>query len=102
MATPASRFYARRDDVPTPELDLKALEDRGGDDWVSRTISVNGIISISNQVFSCGKHRSGHVVDVHVLETILQVWDGNELIKTVPRTTTGEVRKKKAEPHRKN
>ena len=100
MATPASRFYARRDDVPTPALDLAALEDRSGDDWVSRTISVNGIISIYNQVFSCGKHRSGHVVDVHVLETILQVWDGNELIKTVERTTKGEVRKKKAEPHR--
>jgi transposase InsO family protein len=100
MATPASRFYARRDDVPTPPLDLQALADRGGDDWVSRTISVNGIISISNQVFSCGKQRSGHLVDVHVLDTLLQVWDGNELIKTVPRTTKGEVRKKKAEPHR--
>lgn len=100
MATPASRFYARRDDVPMPPLNLQALADRGGDDWISRTISVNGIISVSNQVFSCGKHRSGHLVDVHVLETTLQVWDGNELIKTVPRTTKGEVRKKKAEPHR--
>jgi transposase InsO family protein len=100
MATPASRFYARRDDVPTPPLDLQALADRGGDDWISRTISVNGIISVSNQVFSCGKHRSGHLVDVHVLESTLQVWDGNELIKIVPRTTKGEVRKKKAEPHR--
>jgi transposase InsO family protein len=101
MATPAERFYHRPNNVPVPALDLKALDDRSGDDWVSRTISVNGIISISNQVFSCGKHRSGHLVDVHVLDTLLQVWDGNELIKTVPRTTKGEVRKKKAEPHRK-
>ncbi|MHB2028404.1 MAG: IS481 family transposase [Acidimicrobiales bacterium] len=100
MATPASRFYERRDTVPTPALDLTALEDRSGDDWVARTISVNGIISVSNQVFSCGKHRSGHLVDVHVLDTLLQVWDGNELIKTVERTTKGEVRKKRAEPHR--
>ena len=68
---------------------------------MSRTISVNGIISVSNQVFSCGKHRSGHLVDVHVMDGLLQAWDGNELIKTVPRTTKGEVRKKKAEPHRK-
>jgi transposase InsO family protein len=101
MATPADRFYERRDDIPTPALDLKALEDRSGDDWVSRTISVNGIISVSNQVFSCGKQRSGHLVDVHVLDTLMQVWDGNELIKTVERATKGEVRKKKAEPHRK-
>jgi len=100
MATPATRFYDRRDQTPTPALDLKALEDRSGDDWVARTISVNGIISVSNQVFSCGKQRSGHLVDVHVLDTLLQVWDGNELIKTVPRTTKGEIRKKKAEPHR--
>jgi transposase InsO family protein len=101
MATPAERFHHRPDSVLGPTLDLTALESRSGDDWVSRTISVNGIISISNQVFSCGKHRSGHLVDVHVLDTLLQVWDGNELIKTVPRTTKGEVRKKKAEPHRK-
>lgn len=100
MATPADRFYARRDQLPGLPLDLAALEDRSGDDWVSRTVSVNGIISISNQVFSCGKHRSGHLVDVHVLDTLLQVWDGGELIKTVPRTTKGEVRKKRAEPHR--
>jgi transposase InsO family protein len=101
MATPAERFYAPRENAPGLKLDLTALDDRSGDDWVSRTISVNGIISVSNQVFSCGKHRSGHLVDVHVLDTLLQVWDGNELIKTVPRTTKGEVRKKKAEPHRK-
>jgi hypothetical protein len=101
MATPHTRFYDRRDQGPTPALDLTSLEDRSGDDWVSRTISINGIISLSNQVFSCGKHRSGHLVDVHVLDQLLQVWDGNELIKTVPRTTKGEVRKKRAEPHRK-
>jgi hypothetical protein len=100
MATPADRFYEPRDEIPAPALDLAALDDRSRDDWVSRTISVNGIISISNQVFSCGKQRSGHLVDVHVLDTLLQVWDGNELIKTVPRTTKGEVRKKRAEPHR--
>ena len=100
MATPADRFHERRDDIPAPTLDLAALDDRSGEDWVSRTISVNGIISISNQVFSCGKQRSGHLVDVHVLDTLLQVWDGNELIKTVERTTKGEVRKKRAEPHR--
>lgn len=98
---PVERFQKRGDQIPRPALDLSVMNDRSGDDWVSRTVSINGIISISNQVFSCGKQRSGHLVDVHVLDTLLQVWDGNELIKTVPRTTKGEVRKKRAEPHRK-
>ena len=101
MATPAERFYAPRDRVDGPLLDLSALDDRSGDDWVCRTISINGIISISNQVISVGKHRSGHLVDVHVLDQLIQVWDGNERLKTVERTTKGEIRKKKAEPHRK-
>jgi hypothetical protein len=38
-------------------------------------------------------------VDVHVTDTVLEVWSGNELIKNVLRTTEGEVRKKKAERH---
>lgn len=102
MATPAERFYAARASTPAPALDLRTLnEDRGGDDWVSRTVSINGVISISNQMFSVGKQRSGHLVDVRVLPTLYQVWDGAELIKSIPRTNTKEVRKKRAEPHRK-
>jgi transposase InsO family protein len=102
MATPAERFYATRSTIPTPALDLRAFnEDRSGGDWVSRTVSINGVISISNQMFSVGKQRSGHLVDVHVLATLLQVWDGAELIKSIPRTNSKEVRKKRAEPHRK-
>ncbi len=102
MATPAERFYGARSKVPTPPLDLHTFnEDRSGDDWVSRTVSINGVISIANQMFSVGKMRSGHLVDVRVLPTLLQVWDGAELIKSIPRTNTKEVRKKRAEPHRK-
>ncbi len=41
-------------------------EDRSGDDWVSRVVSAVGVITVSNQVFSVGKHRAGEVVDVHV------------------------------------
>lgn len=102
MATPATRFYAARALVPTPQLDLRTLhEDRSGDDWVGRTVSINGVISVSNQNFSVGKQRSGHLVDVRVLSTLLQVWDGAELIKSIPRTNFKEVRKKRAEPHRR-
>jgi transposase InsO family protein len=102
MATPSERFAARLEQIE-PDLapDLRVItDDRSGEGWVSRTVSVNGTISVSNQIFSVGKHRAGHLVDVHVLEELLEVWDGPELIKNVLRTTHGEVRKKRAEPHR--
>jgi transposase InsO family protein len=103
MATPATRFHAQRD-PSTPQLppDLRLLsEERSGADWISRTVSLNGTISVSNQVFSVGKQRAGHLVDVRVLDQLLEVWDGPDLLKNVLRTTQGEVRKKRAEPHRR-
>ena len=59
MATPAQRFDARdRRGEPEVALDLRVVsEDRSGEGWVSRTVSVNGTISVSNQVFSVGKQR---------------------------------------------
>jgi hypothetical protein len=102
MATPAQRFEAMVERCE-PELapDLRVVtEDRSAEGWVSRTVSVNGTISVSNQVFSVGKQRAGHLVDVRVLEELLEVWHGPELLKNVLRTTQGEVRKKRAEPHR--
>ena len=99
MATPAERFHARKEpSVPKLRLDRSMVdEDRSGDDWVSRVVSAVGVITVSNQVFSVGRYRAGEVVDVHVRETTLEVWCGNELLKTVARTSKGEVRKKRAE-----
>jgi transposase InsO family protein len=100
MATPAERFATRTATTPTPALDLRALsDDRTGNDWVARVVSSVGTISVSNQVISAGKHRSGHQIDVRVLAEMVELWDGPELLKTVLRTSTGEVRKKKAERH---
>ena len=101
MATPPERFGAAQDRaVPDLSADLRVVtEDRSGEGWVNRTVSVNGTISVSNQVFSVGKQRGGHIVDVRILENLLEVWDGPELIKNVLRTTRREVRKKKAERH---
>jgi hypothetical protein len=48
------------------------------------------------QEISCGKHRGGHRVDVHLQGQFMQIWDGDELIKTVLRTNQKEVRKKRA------
>jgi transposase InsO family protein len=101
MATPASRFGGPRA-AQGPPLDRRALDqDRTGDDWVSRTVSACGTISVSNQVFSVGKHRAGDTIDVRVTADLLEAWCGMELLKTVLRTSKGVIRKKRAEVHPK-
>ena len=80
-------------DVITPTSRLN----RGGPGWISRTVNVNGVITVSGQQASVGKSRSGRVVDVCVTERTLEVYDGAELVKAIKRLTTGEVRKKRAE-----
>jgi transposase InsO family protein len=95
--TPAERFAVRASDAG-PDLDLSALaERRTGDDWISRRVAGNGVISVSWQQFSVGKNHSGETVDVHVTDRLLEVWSGNELIKTLLRNSGGEIRKKRAE-----
>jgi hypothetical protein len=96
--TPAERFATRTADVG-PALDLSALAARRtGDDWITRRVASNGVISVSWQPFSVGKHYGGEIVDVHVTDRLLEVWLVNELIKTLVRTSRGgEIRKKRAE-----
>jgi transposase InsO family protein len=94
MATPASRFTAPD---PGPPADTSALlGERTGEDWISRRVAPNGVISIAWQEISCGKYRGGRRVDIHVQGPMMQIWDGDELIKTVMRTNDKEVRKKRA------
>jgi transposase InsO family protein len=101
MATPLERFSRRTLTTNLP-LDASLQVNRSGDEWVTRTVAANGIIAVSGQVFSAGKHRAQHVVDVKVTESTLEVWDGNEFLKAVLRTTKGDVRKKRAQrPPRK-
>ena len=90
MATPASRFTtaARREPVTTP--------DRSGPDWVARKVATNGIVCVSWQQVSVGVHRAGERCDVLVGPDSLQFWIGNELTRTVARTSTGPVRNKRA------
>jgi hypothetical protein len=93
MATPASRFIA--EPGRPPDVDA-VLGDRAGEDWISRTVSANGVISVAWQQISCGKHRAGRRVDLHLQGPVMQIWDGDELLKTVLRTNDKEVRKKHA------
>ena len=104
MATPAARFITA--DQPTEltsrslnpgQVDVGALTaDRTGDGWVSRRVCSNGVVSVAWQQVSVGKHRAGAKCDVLVTDQLLQFWIGDELLKTVIRTSTGEVRKKRA------
>ncbi len=96
MATPLERFSRRALTTNLP-LDASVTLTRSGDEWVTRTVATNGVIAVSGQVLSAGKHRAGHIVDVKVTESTLEVWDGNEFLKAVLRTTKGGVRKKRAQ-----
>jgi transposase InsO family protein len=92
MATPASRFVRATGRDP----DTSAVGERSGPSWISRKVAVTGIISVAWQQINCGRHRAGHRVDVYLDGPTMQVWDGDELLKTVLRTNRKEVRKKHA------
>jgi transposase InsO family protein len=69
MATPASRFRATPTAATAPArpADLSALApDRTGEDWVARKVGPNGIVCVSWQQVSVGKHHAGQRCDVHV------------------------------------
>ena len=98
MATPATRF---NDPASTPAraaapADSNPTADRTGDGWVSRRVASNGVVCVAWQQVSIGRHWAGHRCDVLVTPEVLQFWIGTELLKTVTRTSTGEVRKKRA------
>jgi transposase InsO family protein len=101
MATPAARFTAAaqagRDGLAARPPDSSALlPDRTGEDWVARKVGGNGVVCVSWQQVPVGKHHAGARCDVHVTPDLLQFWVGSELLKTVPRDSKGEVRKKNA------
>jgi hypothetical protein len=93
--TPAERFNAASRELTVPYASTP-LTDRQGGDWITRRVSQVGVICVANKQFSVGKHRGGEIVDVHVQPTLMQVWAGAELLKTIVRDDTKEVRKKRA------
>ncbi len=89
-ATPESRFHAGDDQ---PQHRLTPRPERNGEQWVSRRVASNGLVSVGYQQVSVGKHFGGSACDVLVTHGLLQFWVGNELLKTVVRTSKGNVRK---------
>lgn len=94
MATPSSRFTHAQAGRPA---DASALVTDRGEDWISRKVTTNGVISVAWQEINCGRHRAGRRVDIHLQGPTMQIFDGEELLKTVLRTSDKEVRKKHAE-----
>ena len=100
MDTPVSRFGAGTAGQGRA-LDTAALRpERVGGSWIARRVGANGVVCVAWQQFSVGKHHAGAGVDIHVDGRILQVWCGDELLKTVLRDNSREVRKKRASVQR--
>jgi transposase InsO family protein len=108
MATPASRFRPDQDASPramakpdsagrpAPTTPGPAQADRTSDAWVSRRVASNGVVCVAWQQVSVGRNWAGQRCDVLVAPEMLQFWVGEQLLKTVTRTSSGEVRKKRA------
>ena len=96
MATPAQRFVPAAAAPAPSAMTAPAGADRTGDDWVSRRVCDNGIVCVSWQQVSVGRHYGGARCDVHVDGDLLRFWIGDQLVKTAVRTSHGEVRNKRA------
>jgi hypothetical protein len=101
MAIPAERFHRLE---PAPVTPIRATRDsgrpaagRGDGTWVARRASTVGVVCVSWQQVCLGVAAAGHNIDVWVTDQVLQFYDGDQLLRTEKRTTTGEVRVKRAQ-----
>jgi transposase InsO family protein len=95
MATPAEKFASGAVLRPV-SVSRPTREDRSGDDWVSRRVTTNGVVSVAWQQVCLGAHHAGARCDVHVDGELLRFFIGDDLVKTAARTSRGEVRNKRA------
>jgi len=63
---------------------------------VARKVGANGVVCVGWQQVSVGKNWSGSKADVLVSDQLLQFWVEGHLLKTVARTGSGPIRKKRA------
>ncbi len=97
-ATPASRFYTGNDETAQPRVPVqRRADERTGEQWVARKVASNGVVCVGWQQVSVGKHYGGQRCDVLVTSSVLQFWVGDQLLKTIARTSSGPIRKKNAE-----
>ncbi|MBW8171496.1 IS481 family transposase [Ornithinimicrobium sp. Arc0846-15] len=89
MDTPQQRYQ------PLTRREVAVIAQRTGPDWVTRKVSTVGVVCVSWQQVSVGRHRAGERCDIHVGEEVLQFWIGNDLLRTVARQSKGPVRNKR-------
>jgi hypothetical protein len=58
---------------------------------VTRRVTKSGLVCVSYQQISAGRHLAGQVVTVRLQPTVLQVFFAGQLVRTVPRHSTKEV-----------
>ncbi|HEY2880073.1 IS481 family transposase [Nocardioides sp.] len=104
MATPAERFW-REKAAPVTAIRApmaKTTSGRPGEDrtdgvWVARRATAVGVVCVSWKQVCLGVAAAGRPIDVWVTEKVLQFYDGDVLLRTEARTSTGEVRRKRAQ-----
>ncbi len=99
MDTPAQRF------VPTTTASITKLRPpasqrpnpaRADGVWVARRASAVGVVCVNWQQVCLGIAAAGQNIDVWVTNDVMQFFDGDQLLRTEQRTTTGQIRKKRA------
>jgi transposase InsO family protein len=73
MDTPAQRFAAGTA-ISVSQSTMPAQADRGGQDWVSRRVTTNGVVCVSWQQVRVGAHFAGQRCDVHVDGDLLRFY----------------------------
>jgi transposase InsO family protein len=103
MANPAARFLTGHDAAITPlrpPADTGAAHrpnaSRSDGTWVTRRASAVGVVCVSWQQVCLGVAAAGRPIDVWVTESVLQFYDGDQLLRTQKRDSTGEVRVKRS------
>lgn len=100
MVPPVTRFLTEpsRSVVPIrPTTDTaRPVAARGDGDWVARRASAVGVITVNWQQIVLGKAAAGRDLDVWVTAEVIQVYDGDQLLRTQLREGTGQIRKKRA------
>jgi transposase InsO family protein len=96
MVPPAERFGRQPAATVTPIVRSQRPVIRGDGIWVARRASAVGVVCVNWQQVSIGVAAAGRNIDVWVTDEVLQFFDGDELLRTEKRTTSGPIRKKRA------
>lgn len=101
MHPPADRFEqgstAAVVALRSPSRSMRPNAERDQGYWVSRRSSPIGVVCVNWQQVCLGNATAGTTIDVWVTDQLLQFYDGEELLKTVERTTRGEVKIKRVQ-----